>query len=599
MSMIRARLTLNKRLNATLICQPYKRLLHSSRAIAHQHKDQEQIPDHEHNHDPTIEEHGLKSMLSHSHSHGHSHSHSGENAFLTLSKDKVLTNPGVRITWIGLGSNVLMAVGKFFGGIAFHSQALLADSVHAMSDLVSDFLTLFSVSLSSKKSNDMYPYGYGKVETVGSLAVSTILAGAGVSIGWSSLCAIVGPIVPHTIIESLHNIFGSMIDFSGSHSHSHTSATDVNAAWIAGGSIIMKEWIFQATKRVAIKTNSNVLMANHSGENAFLTLSKDKVLTNPGVRITWIGLGSNVLMAVGKFFGGIAFHSQALLADSVHAMSDLVSDFLTLFSVSLSSKKSNDMYPYGYGKVETVGSLAVSTILAGAGVSIGWSSLCAIVGPIVPHTIIESLHNIFGSMIDFSGSHSHSHTSATDVNAAWIAGGSIIMKEWIFQATKRVAIKTNSNVLMANAWHHRIDSLTSLVALVAISSSYFFGIQSLDSLGGLLVSVLIIKAGGEGMVSSVKELTDQSLSKKDERYLEIESILKKQIPLLDRGNLELDRLVVMPSGPKMRAITTLSVPQDSNISVHDMDNVTAELRKSMLDGVKNLSFFDVRYTSKY
>lgn len=411
MSMIRARLTLNKRLNATLICQPYKRLLHSSRAIAHQHKDQEQIPDHEHNHDPTIEEHGLESMLSHSHSHGHSHS--------------------------------------------------------------------------------------------------------------------------------------------------------------------------------------------HSGENAFLTLSKDKVLTNPGVRITWIGLGSNVLMAVGKFFGGIAFHSQALLADSVHAMSDLVSDFLTLFSVSLSSKKSNDMYPYGYGKVETVGSLAVSTILAGAGVSIGWSSLCAIVGPIVPHTIIESLHNIFGSMIDFSGSHSHSHTSATDVNAAWIAGGSIIMKEWIFQATKRVAIKTNSNVLMANAWHHRIDSLTSLVALVAISSSYFFGIQSLDSLGGLLVSVLIIKAGGEGMVSSVKELTDQSLSKKDERYLEIESILKKQIPLLDRGNLELDRLVVMPSGPKMRAITTLSVPQDSNISVHDMDNVTAELRKSMLDGVKNLSFFDVRYTSKY
>ncbi|KAL3228581.1 Mitochondrial metal transporter 2 [Nakaseomyces bracarensis] len=339
---------------------------------------------------------------------------------------------------------------------------------------------------------------------------------------------------------------------------------------------------------------------SHIEANPLLTLSKEQMMKNPGVRITWIGLGSNVLMAVGKFFGGIAFHSQALLADSVHAMSDLISDFLTLFSVSLSSKKSNDQYPYGYGKVETVGSLAVSTILAGAGVSIGWASLCAVVGPMVPHAVVESLTSIFGSVMTEASSqgHSHSHThieATTDINAAWIAAGSIVMKEWIFQATKRVAVRTNSNVLMANAWHHRIDSLTSLVALVAIMSSHFFGVQSLDSLGGLLVSVLIIKAGAEGMVTSVKELTDQAVVPTDDRYVYVRDLLQKHLPQLD--GLEVEKVTVMPMGPKLRAIATLALPRDTTLHVQDLDDVTAHLKEAMLEDTR-MAFFDVRYTSQ-
>lgn len=336
---------------------------------------------------------------------------------------------------------------------------------------------------------------------------------------------------------------------------------------------------------------------SHGGVNPLLTLSKEQMMKNPGVRITWIGLGSNVLMAVGKFFGGIAFHSQALLADSVHAMSDLISDFLTLFSVSLSSKKSNDQYPYGYGKVETVGSLAVSTILAGAGVSIGWTSLCAIVGPMIPHTLVETMTSILGTMVtEGSGSHSHSHIGATtDINAAWIAAGSIVMKEWIFQATKKVAINTNSNVLMANAWHHRIDSLTSLVALVAITSSHFFGIQSLDDLGGLLVSVLIIKAGAEGMIDSVKELTDQAVPPTDDRYLYVQDLLQKHTQTID--NIHVERITVMPMGPKLRAIATLGLPRDITVHASDLDDITHVLKTSMLSDSR-MAFFDVRFTSK-
>ena len=339
---------------------------------------------------------------------------------------------------------------------------------------------------------------------------------------------------------------------------------------------------------------------SHAGGNPLLILSSEQIKKNPGVRITWIGLGINVGMALGKFVGGLVFHSQALIADSVHALSDLISDFLTLLSVGYSSSKPSDEYPYGYGKVETVGSLAVSTILAMAGLSIGWASLCAIVGPIIPHTIIESLSSIIGH------SHSHSHSAVddiTNINAAWIAAGSIVAKEWIFQATKKIAIQTKSNVLMANAWHHRVDSLTSLVALVTITSGYMFNIQSLDAVGGLIVSGLVIKAGTEGMLGSVKELIDRSLSHVDPRYTDIENhILKSLNELISKNNAEkpydIKSLIILSSGPNLRLQVILEVPLQkwSNIlDLSEFENVTEYLRSSLQEKFPDLKKIDIEF----
>ncbi|CAI4785274.1 CFA_G0053170.mRNA.1.CDS.1 [Saccharomyces cerevisiae] len=338
----------------------------------------------------------------------------------------------------------------------------------------------------------------------------------------------------------------------------------------------------------------------HMHDNPLLSLNVQQIKKNPGVRITWIGLASNVGMAVGKFVGGITFHSQALLADSVHALSDLVSDFLTLFSVQYASRKPTSEYPYGYGKVETVGSLAVSTILAMAGISIGWSSLCAIVGPVIPHAILESMAGLIGE------THSHSQSltqQATNVNAVWIAAGSILVKEWVFQATKKVAIQTNSNVLMANAWHHRVDSLTSLVALVAITSSYFFNIQSLDNLGGLVVSGLIIKTGGQGILSSLKELVDQSIPPTDPRYLEIESVIKDSIGSLKtdldlKQSLHVRDLTILASGPNLRATTTLEVPvlhSGQEVGIRFLENAISTIREDLRMKVPNVGKVDVEF----
>lgn len=337
--------------------------------------------------------------------------------------------------------------------------------------------------------------------------------------------------------------------------------------------------------------------------NPMLVLNKEQMKNNPGVRITWIGLAINVGLALGKFAGGLVFHSQALVADSVHAVSDMVSDFLTLFSVALADNKSTKDYPFGYGKVETVGSLAVSAILTTAGLSIGWSSLCAIVGPIVPQAILETFGHVIGH------GHGHSHSVAnevTNVNAAWIAAGSIAVKEWIFQATKKIAVQSNSNVLMSNAWHHRVDSLTSLVALITISGGYFFNFQSLDAIGGLIVSGLVIKAGGEGMIGAVKELCDQSLPPEDERYLEVklalEEVLSKMISNNNSGRpYNIKHLIILPSGPNLTAMSTLEVPLQkwgNILGIKEFEVVTDHIRCLLYKNLPQLKNLSIEYVEE-
>lgn len=341
----------------------------------------------------------------------------------------------------------------------------------------------------------------------------------------------------------------------------------------------------------------------HSMNNPLLVMNKEEIRKNAAVRITWVGLGINVGIAISKFFGGIVFHSQALFADSIHALSDMICDFLTLFSVRLAANKPAPNYPNGYGKIETLGSLTVSTILMAAGISIGWSSLCGIVGPIIPHTALEMMNSM---------GHGHSHGAiddVTDINAAWIAAASIVAKEWIFRATKKVAVKTHSNVLMANAWHHRADSLTSLVALVTITSGYLCNIQSLDMVGGLLVSGMVVKAGYEGLSVSIKELLDKSIPKDDPRYIMVEDLIKNvfdELPMLanDTTPCRLDDLVVLSAGPDVLAHAKILVTESSEsipeniLGITELNALTRHLRNILTANVTNFKKLEIEYITE-
>ena len=177
--------------------------------------------------------------------HSHSHSHHHDNTYLTSSNKK---DAGVRITRIGLYVNLIMAVGKGIGGYYFNSQALVADAFHALTDLVSDFMTLGTVSWSLKPPTSRFPRGYGKIESLGSLGVSSLLLVGGILMGLNACEVLYHEFFFDAAASAGHGhshggIFG--------HSHSHNTmdlGPNINAAWLAGGSIIVKEYLYRASR---------------------------------------------------------------------------------------------------------------------------------------------------------------------------------------------------------------------------------------------------------------------------------------------------------------------------------------------------------------
>ena len=179
------------------------------------------------------------------------HHHHHDNTYLISPNRK---DAGVRITRIGLYVNFVILVGKGLGGYFFNSQALVADAFHSLTDLVSDFLTLATVTFSLKPPTSRFPTGYGKIESLGSLGVSSLLLAGGIGLGWHSVELLYSQMFPDavgTVAEHAHShnhdhgagLFG--------HSHSHNPADmgipNVHAAWIAGGSIIVKEYLYRAS----------------------------------------------------------------------------------------------------------------------------------------------------------------------------------------------------------------------------------------------------------------------------------------------------------------------------------------------------------------
>ena len=174
---------------------------------------------------------------------GHSHHHHHDNSLL-ISKNK--SDPGVRITRIGLVVNLGMAAAKGAGGYFFNSQALIADAFHSLTDLVSDLMTLATISFSMKPPTTKFPTGYGKIESLGSVGVSGLLLAGGVLMAWNSCHSLYAQLFLDTAVAVEHHLHA----YGHSHGHSHATADlipDIKAAWLAAGTIVIKEWLYRAS----------------------------------------------------------------------------------------------------------------------------------------------------------------------------------------------------------------------------------------------------------------------------------------------------------------------------------------------------------------
>ncbi|ODQ65542.1 hypothetical protein NADFUDRAFT_69994 [Nadsonia fulvescens var. elongata DSM 6958] len=328
-------------------------------------------------------------------------------------------------------------------------------------------------------------------------------------------------------------------------------------------------------------------------------ISQSGGLKNPAIRITVIGLVTNLGMVIGKGIGGVVFNSQSLLADALHAVSDLVSDFLTLFTVTLSNRVPSMNFPLGYGKVETVGALGVSALLLVGGAGIGISGLETILANFSHHEWINSIPFI-------GGDHSHSHggtgydgndkLQVADMNAAWLALGSIFIKEWLFRATFKIGTKMKSSVLIANAWHHRVDSLTSIVAMLTITGGNLLDLVWLDSVGGILVAGLIIKAGITTAKGSFMELLDRALPAQNEEYGQVKSQVEEILAQLNQGGstvYSLHHLTVMSSGPNL--IPNLGITTNQDLTLSQLNKVNSLIDQELGQSVKGVKGLHINY----
>ncbi|KAK4668774.1 mitochondrial metal transporter [Podospora pseudoanserina] len=331
---------------------------------------------------------------------------------------------------------------------------------------------------------------------------------------------------------------------------------------------------------------------HHHHDNIYLT-SQNK--SDAGVRITRIGLYSNLGMAIAKGLGGYAFNSQSMVADAWHSLTDLASDVLTLATVSWSLRPPTANFPMGFGKVESLGSLGVSSMLLFGGIFMCMSSCETLYAHIMldPAAAAEALSHGHGHHHHGHG-HGHSHGGgAPSLHAAWLAAGTVAVKEWLYHATMKVARERKSSVLASNAVHHRVDSLTGIVTLLAILGANFLSNAAwLDPVGGLLISLLVIKAGLSNTLSALYELADRSIDE------EVRSSIKSQVSksigeLGESGNVELTDVSGVKSGQNYLVDLELGVPGDW--TVEQVRQVEEKVRERVGGKVRGVRRVRVRF----
>lgn len=218
--------------------------------------------------------------------------------------------------------------------------------------------------------------------------------------------------------------------------------------------------------------------------------------------VTITGSIVNFLLLVFKFFAGIAGHSAAMLADAVHSLSDFITDIIVIVFVRISAKPEDEGHDYGHGKYETLATAIIGIFLLFVGFGIFWNGVTSIYGFLRGGTLQEP-----------------------GMLALVAALVSIVFKEVLYQYTVLAGRKLNSQAVVANAWHHRSDALSSIGTAIGIGGAILLGShwRVLDPIAAVIVSFFIMKVAVKLLIPCVDELLEKSLP------ADVESEIQKTI----------------------------------------------------------------------
>jgi cation diffusion facilitator family transporter len=281
-----------------------------------------------------------------------------------------------------------------------------------------------------------------------------------------------------------------------------------------------------------------------------------------GIRAIVVGMVANILLSLFKFAGGILGNSVALVADAIHSLSDLVTDIIVLFTHRIGKIPQDKNHPYGHGRAETIGTTLIGLLIITTGIGVIHETWGAIAG--VPR-------------------------QTPGILAASAAILSILINEGLYHYTRRVGETTQSPSLIANAWHHRTDAISSIAALVGIIGASQ-GFHIMDPLAGAVVGCMIMKVGFDITRKGVRDLMDTALS--DEHTQKIHSVLKNIPEVLHFHDLR-TRVI----GGEF--LIDVHILVDPEITVTEGHRIAETTRRNLINAIVNIHDVLVHVDGEY
>lgn len=265
------------------------------------------------------------------------------------------------------------------------------------------------------------------------------------------------------------------------------------------------------------------------------------------MKVSFVSIAANLILSVFKLAAGFIAHSGAMISDSIHSASDVLSTFIVIAGIKISSKDSDKEHPYGHERMECVSAIVLATILAITGIGIGYSAA------------LKILSGRYGSL------------TVPGTLALIAALVSIAVKESMFWYTRFYAKKIDSGALMADAWHHRSDALSSVGAFIGIAGARL-GFPVMDAVASLVICFFIEKAAYEIFKDAVDKMVDKACDESTERAL-------RSCALSQTGVLGVDLLRTRVFGNKI--YVDIEITADGNETLREAHSIAENVHDSI------------------
>lgn len=269
----------------------------------------------------------------------------------------------------------------------------------------------------------------------------------------------------------------------------------------------------------------------------------DNQFIKEGIKVSIVTIICNVFLSFFKLVAGLLGKSSAMISDSIHSLSDVLSTIIVLIGLKLSSKESDESHPYGHERIECIAAFILAIILFITGLSIGWMGIKTIFYTKYSEIEIPTVFALIAAIL------------------------SIIIKEGMYWYTRNTAKKIKSNALMADAWHHRSDALSSIGSLIGIGGA-MLGFKLLDPIASIIICLCIIKVAFDIFMDSVNKMIDRSCG---DSFIEN---IKKLILTID-GVIEIDSIKTRLFGNKI--YIDIEVSADENLSLKEAHQIAQNI----------------------